>query len=173
MSKEKQAKTLQHWFSIDRILFGNKHPKNVLESEERFLEYESLKGAFLTNLFDIYLKTGYSPNTKFAKVNEMAQHAIYEADFCSKSAYELLENEDVKALILEEIEELKNSIGLNESEEIARTVLRKRHHAAAIDMLTIVAPLKEGCVTCISDWTGTVYVDAYKTLRDKLIEFAI
>ena len=169
MSKTVKTVILEHWFGIDRVLFGEKSPKSVLG--EKIEEYESTKAAFLSNLHEIYLKTGYTPTRKWKVVQEMADFAFTHADKCKAKAGQILEDKDVLGLIKLEVEQNKDSMGLTESAVMTRVVDR-RYKSTALDLMTVGDAIREGCAKCVNDYLGKILLDSHKIVRDKLIDMA-
>jgi hypothetical protein len=169
MNKQRQTAILENWFGIDKIIFGG-NSKNVLD-EETYTRYCTTKGAFLSNLFEIYSRVGYTPNKSYRNVNEMANNSIALATNAIQKAKQILQTEGVNKIIREEIRETSHLENLSES-EIARYVVTKRRNAVAIDALTMSSALSEN-KDAMNDWHSKVLVDAHKTLRDSLIEMGL
>lgn len=165
------AKTniLEHWFGIDRVLFGKDDPKKVL-SEEKFVQYTSTKSAFLSNLFELYVKLDYSNKRNYGSSKDMKSFAKHSASLAVLETKQLFENADVKSEIFKDIKELSKIEGLTES-EVAPVVVAKNYKSTAIDCLTIGKALEEACSMCINDWDGKIKLQAHRSLRDKLVEF--
>jgi len=168
MSKARKTSVLEHWFGIDKILFGT-NSKSVL-SNEAYDRYCTTKGAFLSNLHEIYLKIDYQPTTTYSNIQEMANASITVATKAMDKAKEILAASSIGEIVRTEIKEAGNLEGLSE-QEVARYVVLKRRNAVAIDAMTMGRALKEKAG--IDDWQGKVLVDAHKTLRDSLIDISL
>lgn len=170
MSKTRKTSILEHWFGIDKILFGE-NAKNSLSGED-YDRYCTTKGALLSNLHEIYKKMDYDPETTYQNVGEMAKASIATADTAMSKAKKIIQTESVSKIVKQEIQEAGNLEGLSE-QEVARYVVLKRRNAVAMDAMLMGAPsLSEG-KDSLEDWQGKVLVDAHKTLRDALIDFSI
>ena len=170
-TKGRKTYVLEHWFGVDRVLFGS-NPKSVL-SEEDFTRYCVTKGAFLTNLYEIYLKVGFAPKVKFKNAIQMEKASVKLAEQSILAANKIMRQENVGKLVKEEIQEAGNLENLEET-EVARYIVIKRRNAIAIDALTMGSAVKEGSSQINeADWQSKVILDAHKTLRDTLIDISL
>lgn len=158
---------LENWYGIDKLLFGDKDPKDILK-EEKYSEYLSTKSALLSNLFEIYLQIKYSPTRKFVDISEMQEYASHKSFIAKKNAKDLIESDEISDLIKKEIAGISKIEGLSES-EVVEHVVSKNYKAVAIDCLTLSEALENGCSKCINNWDGKIKLDAHKVLRDKLV----
>jgi putative cell wall-binding protein len=162
---------LEHWFGIDRVLFGG-DAKDYL-SEDSLNMYCASKGAFLTNLYEIYLKLGYDPDIKFKNTKEMSESSQVLAEQALESANKIMMKENVGTIVKKEIQEAGHLEGLEES-EIARYIIKKRRNAIAIDAMTVGSLIKENASKIDKDdWQSKVLLDAHKTIRDSLIDISL
>jgi len=170
MSKSMKSEVLKHWFGIDTILFDQKATDSL--SEEDASRYLTTKGSLLSNLFEIYKKIGFDPDTKFETVAAMVKESFELADVSKKRARELLESESVTKMVKEEIKDIGSVECLTER-QVARYVILKRRNAVAIDSMLLESALTEDQKKMLDDWQGKVLIDAHKTLRDNLIEISL
>jgi len=170
MSKSTKSEVLKHWFGIDSILLGGT-PKEKLQ-ESNFDKYLSTKGALLSNLYEMYQKIGYEPNSSYTTVKEMSDAAIELAIASKIRAKEILENASVGNIVRSEIKEMGDVEGLS-GEQVARYVILKRRNAIALDSMLLENALSDGGKKSLVDWKGKVLVDAHKTLRDDLIDISL
>lgn len=170
INKSRQAAVIEHWFGIDKLLFG-KNAKNVLKGED-YDNYLSSKGALLSNLYEIYMKLGYESPHRFRNQKELFLESVSLANKASKKAKKILMQEGVSKLLRKEIESIGRKEGLTE-QQVAKYIVTKRRHAVALDEMLLGRPLKEGDTSNLKDWKGKVLIDAHKVLRDSLIEIAL
>ncbi|MCK5018456.1 MAG: hypothetical protein KAS32_15460 [Candidatus Peribacteraceae bacterium] len=170
MANGTKTTVLKHWYGMDEVLFGQ--PAKEALSGEVYEQYLSTKGAFLSNLFEIYKKVGFAPTDEIFESVAKLEEAGIEAGKNSKSrAKSLLENGSVTKMVREEIKNLGSAEGLTES-QVAKYVVAKRRNAIAIDSMTMESVLSTKNKADIKDWQGKVLVDAHKTLRDSMLEIA-
>lgn len=171
MSKKgRQTFVLEHWFGVDSILFGG-NPKNALR-EDDYEQYCVTKGAFLTNLYEIYLKLGYNPNKKFKSSGRMLKDAVGLAENAVDYANKIMKNSSIGKMVKEEIREAGSFEGLDEK-AVARYIVMKRRNAVALDAMTMGKAVKESASLNKDDWQNKVLFDAHKTLRDTLIDISL
>ncbi len=161
---------LEHWFGIDKVLFG-KNADSVLKEEE-LDRYLTTKGAFISNLFEIYKKLGHQPSTQYQTVNEMVEYSATQAGEATTRANEILKNSSVSSIVRKEIREMGSTEDLDES-QVAHFVVLRRRNAVALDSMMLESALSPDNKKELSDWQGKVLVDAHKTLRDSLIDIAL
>jgi len=170
MSKSMKSEVLKHWFGIDAILFGQRAPDNL--SEDVLGQYLTTKGALLSNIFEIYKKISFDPETKFKNVAEMVKESHKLAESSKKRAKDLLVSESVTKLVKDEIKEIGSVEGLSER-QVARYVILRRRNAVAIDSMMLEMAVTDEQKKLLNDWRGKVLVDAHKSLRDNLIDISL
>lgn len=171
MNKSRKVATLEHWFGIDNILFG-KNAKEVITSTELYEKYLVNKGAFLSNLYEIYDKLNYQPKREYSDINEMVKTGYKNSADALKNAKTILESSNIRKIVKQEIKETSILEDLDES-DVARYVVRRRRNAVAIDAMVMEEALNDSNSKALTDWQGEILVNAHKTLRDYLIEISI
>jgi len=171
MDKNVKTEVLKHWFGIDAVLFG-KPAREAIEEQEDLNKFLTAKGAFLSNLFEIYKKVNFSSDIKFKNVAEMAVSANESAKKAKARAKDLLEKASVLKMVKEEIKEMGNVEDLEE-DLVARYVVMKRRNAVALDSMMFESVLSKENKKQLDDWKGKVLIDASKSLRDSLIDMAL
>lgn len=160
---------LEHWFGVDKILFGKSDPKKLL-GETEYIKYISTKSAFLSNLFEIYMKLEFNPGRTYGNVNEMKEFAKHSASLAMLETKQLFDSEEVMTEIKNDISDTAKIEGLTEA-EVSSHVIGKNYKTIALDCLTVGKALEEACTVCLNDWDGKIKLQAHKGLRDKLVEF--
>ena len=167
--KNIKAIVLEHWFGIDRILFGESFAKNVLEGDI-YHKYITSKGCLLSNLFELYNKINYDPELpEFKTVNDILESAVKRANIAKEATKALLEKADVAKVIRDEIKDYGDSQGLTEG-QVAKLVVSRKFKSAAIDSMLLEEAIKTSCKLCLTDWKAKVLLDAHKVMRDTLVE---
>jgi len=170
-NKGRKTVILESWFVIDQILFGR--PAKEVLSEDKMSQYLTSKGAFLSNLYEIYSRLGYSPDSDFDKISDMVESARLVATEATKKAKDYVQHVSVSKLVKEEIQKTSELEGLKE-EQVAKFVVLKRMNAVAMDSALLETIVKESKKQDqVSDWQGKVLIDAHKTLRDNLIDISM
>lgn len=169
MNKARKSEILKHWFGIDSILFDN--AKNKL-NEENYEQYISTKGAFLSNLFEIYNKLGYKPQSKCKSIKCLVENGKTSAIESKTRANSLMENKTVLNSVRKELQEMGTTEKLG-VQQVAKYVIQTRRNAIALDSMLLESILKEKGKGTLNNWKGKVLLDAHKTLRDSLIEISL
>ena len=170
-NKGRKTVILENWFTVDQILFGR--PAKEVLSEDKMNQYLTSKGAFLSNLYEIYSRLGYSPELDFDKISDMVESARNVAKEAMVKAKDYIQHASVSKLVKEEIQNTSKLEGLKE-EQVAKFVVLKRMNAVAIDSALLESVVSESPnKDQIADWQGKVLIDAHKTLRDNLIDITM
>lgn len=168
MSKNAQSAILSNWFGIDRVLFGENSPQDLMEASE-YESYISSKGALLSNLYEIYVRAGYNPSKKFENLQELALYGMKMGDKSRKLSKEMIMNESLSESVRNEMIQVSISEGVDVG-MVSTGIVDRKVKELALDNLLIAKSLKEGCSKCLDNWQGKVLVDAHRTLRNSLIE---
>ena len=171
MNKSRQSLVLSKWFSIDRILFGQHDPKNVL-GEDAFKGYITAKGAFLSGLHEIYKKLKYEPNQSFKNLTEMETFGAVQASAAKKRAKKIITTESVANTVRTEVKSAKIVEGAT-SEQMSSYLIDRKIKSIALDVVMLEqAMATTGHKNALKDFSGKVMLDAYKTFRDALVKYA-
>lgn len=169
-NKSTQSLVLSKWFSIDSALFGKVDPKSVL-SESDYCGYITAKGALLSCLYEIYVKTGYKPNVSFRTLSEMKSHGVKFGNKCNSRAKKLITEAYVAKQVRNEIKNTKLSEGFT-SKDLAAQLIDQKIKNITLDVVMLEDALNAtGNKHKLREWGGKVLLDAYKTLRDALIKY--
>jgi hypothetical protein len=134
--------------------------------------YLTTKGAFLSNLFEIYRKIGYKPNKEYSNVSEMITLAENTAKASKARANEILRSSSVSKIVRREIKEMGATESLSDA-QVAQYVVKKRRNAVALDSMMLEAALSPRSKKVLKDWEGKVLLDAHKILRDSLLDISV
>jgi len=172
MNESLKREVVKKWFGIDRVLFGDKDPKDVLSAEDRS-KYLTTKGSLLANLAEMYhIMDFQTESVNYKSEREFFDACVTEADEAIKRSKTLLTNESVLKMVREEVKEVGELEQLTE-EQVARYVVLKRKHATAIDSMLHEKFITKENRKKLSDWKGKVIVEAYKHLRNALIDLSM
>lgn len=169
MANSMKKIVLQHWFGVDKLLFDNNVKSSL--SKELLEDYLTTKGAFLANLFEIYVKIGADTRKGFGSLANIVTESEVVAKSAKKRASTLLESSSVIGFVKDEIKEIGNIEGLSES-QVARYVVMKRRNSIAIDSMVLESYLSRSAKKKLEDWKGSVLLDAHKTLRNSMIDLS-
>lgn len=178
MLKESKVRVLENFYAIDYTLFG----KSVSEAKVccPFFkeEYMSTKGALVSALIEMYKLIEHQPKNigKVISETELISMAKKTAKVARENAKLTLSSdegrESVKKSIRESLASSKNKKIKLEAE--VQRELRKKAFSLALDSMLVNRVLKESkSVKKLNEWEGKVLKEAYKTLRDALVESAL
>jgi putative cell wall-binding protein len=171
VSKRQQSPIIKHWFSVDRILFGDKKPEVVLEKEQ-YRDYLTTKGALLSNLYEIYKKVDYNSQEKYNSLQELYNASIEKAEKNINTAKRIIKEESVSQIVKKEIQEVGLREGYKET-EIARYVVLKRLNSIALDSLFFEGVITKSKSKNLNDIIGKTLVESHKNLRETLVELSV
>lgn len=176
LSKETKVRVLENFYAIDYILFG-KHAKKVKMTKEDRESYYAVKGAILSTLIEMYKLVGHSPKSLKEKVDltKLVKSARSSAKVARENCQKLVVTEkgrsDVKKAVEESVKTAKGTIDI---EKIVQGEIRKKAFGLALDNLLIARTIQESKkYKNMNEWEGKIIEDAYKILRDNLVDTAV
>jgi len=177
LSKESKIRILENFYAVDYVLFGK--PASKLKEvccEGLIDEYTSIKGALLSVLIELYKLVGHQPEAVAESINTkvLTKMARESAKVARENSQNLVTSSkgraDIKAELRETIEEQKNV----DIEQLVKTKIREKAYRLAVDNLLIAKTISESAeYKKMNEWEGRIIEDAYKILRDSLVEQAI
>jgi len=183
LSKETKIRVLENFYAIDYILFG-KPLKNIelAESKECDVcnqalidEYVTAKGALLSTVLEMYRLVEHTPTPIEEKITtkDLSKLATESAKTSRKNAVTLVKEErarnDIKESLISAITESDNV----NVEETVKAKIREKAYSLAIDNLLVARTINESKnFKELDSWTGRIIEDAYKVLRDSVVEAA-
>ena len=165
MSKNLETQILEFWYGVDRIFFGKKEAKNVLESD-KFKEYITTKAGMLSNVFEVCLRTNYEPEREMTTVNEIKAWSIKDVVAAKNAAKSIISESEFLEEVKSEIKEVLVTEGEDiDKEQISEYVLNKRFTTVALDCLMLEDVFENGCSACLDEWVTKVTLDSYRTIE--------
>jgi len=176
LNKESKIRVLENFYALDYALFGKPVKEMTTCCPELVEEYVSGKGALLSVMIEIYKLVDHSPDHLEEKIGteELKERAKRSASIAREMSGKLVSSSkgraDVKLAIRNELKEgLETDI-----EQLAQTKIREKAFSLSVDNLLIAKTISESKnYTNLNDWEGEIVEDAYKILRDSLVESAI
>jgi len=178
LKKESKIRVMENFYSLDYVFFGKPVSKVKTCCPVFIEEYLSLKGALMSLMIEIYQLVRHSPPVISENINT---HDLFEM---SKSSARIARDNSKKLVISAKgREEVKTD--LNESlskikskkvniEKLVQDKIRSKSFSLAVDNLLIGRTLQESKkYEKLNTWNGRIIEDAYKILRDNLVESAI
>ena len=178
LTKESKYRILENFYGLDYALFGK--PVNEVKVCCPFFteEYTSAKGALLSALIEIYEITKHSPKV----INEQLSGEVLKkmakrsAKIARENSEKLVTSKagrnDIKKSLRESISHTKDKkVNI---EKAVQEHIRRKAYSLAVDHLLLGRTINETKNFEVLDtWKGKVIGEAYKTLRDNLVEHAM
>jgi hypothetical protein len=176
LQKESKIRVLENFYALDSVFFGKPVQKIKSCCEALIEDYMTVKGAFMSLMIEMYGIIDHQPDTISEKIDTKSLRLLAKesAKIARHNAQKLVETDqgraDVKASLKEALEENSD---LNVEDEV-REAIRKKAFGLAIDNLLIGRSFSESkSIEKLNEWDGQIVEDAYKVLRDNLVESAL
>ena len=178
LRKESKVRILENFYALDFVFFG-KPLKEVSVCCPGFIaEYVSIKGALLSTLVEMYKLIDHKPAAISQKVGgrmlrENSKKAAIAARDNSKKLVKSTKGlRDVKTSVQEAIS--KNKKKKLDVDKLTESKIKEKAFSLAVDNLLVARALRESKqVAKLNEWDGKIIEDAYKVLRESLVESAI
>lgn len=176
LTKESKIRLLENFYATDYVLFG----RRLKEVDESCLacaeEYMSIKGALTSVMIEMFNLVSHKPEVIEEHVNSKVLHVMARksAQVARDNSRSIIESakarKDIKSEIRETIE-----LGEGSSiEEVTKKKIQEKAYKLALDNLLIARMVSESAdYQKLNTWSGKIIEDAYKILRDSLVESAI
>jgi len=179
ITKETKLRVLENFYAIDYIMFGKSATQMESCCPAVLEDYMNTKGALLSVMVEMYKSIKHNPPTLQEKVDlvKLRNQAIMSAKIARENAEKLVRTpegaSDVKSRLQEAV--AKDPDG-SYVEDVVESLIREKGFSLAVDNLLIARTLAE-CnnvqLEAFDSWEGKILEDAYKMLRDGLVESAV
>lgn len=176
LQKETKIRVLENFYGLDYVFFGKpvQKMKNCCESLTE--DYMSVKGAFMSLMIEMYALIDHQPKLIAEKLNTKSLKLLAKesAKIARQNAKKLVETPQGRADIKQHLKEaLEENSDLNINDEV-KDAIRKKAFGLAIDNMLLNRSFMESkSVKKLNEWDGQIVEDAYKVLRDNLVESAL
>jgi hypothetical protein len=179
-NKESKMKILENFYGIDRIIFGRPVTEITTCCPVLVDEFVTTKGALLSVLMDMYNVVEYSPKPLKEKLSykKLVENAEKSAVLAKERCKQIIVTEKGKSFIKKEVKRFltesvdKDSTAQNINEVVDNTI-RKALVSISLDNLLVANTILESkSYQSLNSWEGRILEDAYKTLKNDLIEIA-
>ncbi len=176
LQKESKIRVLENFYGLDYVFFGKSVNKMQGCCKSLTEDYISVKGAFMSLMIEMYELIEHQPKVIEEKINKVGlkKLALESAKVARQNAKALVETEQGRADIKQHLKEaLEENSDLNVDDEV-RTAIRNKAFGLAVDNLLLNRSFSESTeVDKLNEWDGQILEDAYKVLRDNLVESAL
>lgn len=176
LQKTSKIRILENFYGLDYVFFGKPIQKMQSCCASLTEDYMSVKGAFMSLMIEMYDLIDHQPKVIEEKLNTKALKTLAResARIARENARRLVETPQGRADIKQHLKEaLEENHDLNINDEV-KEAIRKKAFGLAIDtMLLRRSFLEAKNVKKLNEWDGQIVEDAYKVLRDNLVESAL
>ena len=176
LSKEAKIRIMESYLGFDYLLFGK--PVTEVDTCCIFVieDFIQTKGALLSTMIEMFRHVKPEFESIKGKVDETAlkESASFWAKNMRRETIKVLATqkirEDIKKCVKEDVLHEKAS----DVEEFVNKRIKERAFSIAIDNYLIAKMLNENIdIKKMNDWQGRVIEDAYKVVRESLVESAL
>jgi len=176
LQKESKIRVLENFYGLDYVFFGKPVHKMQGCCESLVEDYMTIKGAFMSLMIEMYEMIDHQPNPLTEKITkkDLRRLARESAKVARENAKRLVESPQGRANVKLALKEsLEENSDLNIEDEVIETI-RKTAFGLSVDNLLIGRSLGESkSVAKLNEWDGQIVEDAYKVLRDNMVESAL
>ncbi len=177
LSKESKIRVLENFYGLDYVLFGKPVQKVEACCPELASEYVKVKGALLSVFIEMLKLVEHNPIDVLEEaidsshLRAMARESAVVARAVSE---ELIVTDKGRADIKSSLQEELNDDPSLDVDSLVKVKIREKAFSLAVDNLLVARTLEESDnVTALDEWEGRIVEEAYKVLRDSLVECAI
>ena len=177
LKKESKIRILENFYSLDYTLFGKPVTKMDLCCPSFIEEYMSVKGALMSLVIEMYQLMKHSPRVINEKVDTSAllknakKSAVVARENCQKLVTSSKGRKEVKENLRESLSKSGKNVDI---EQLVHEKIRSKSFSLAVDNLLIGRAITESKkFDKLNTWNGRILEDAYKILRDNLVECAM
>lgn len=173
LQKESKIRILENFHSLDYIFFGKSVKKMDSCCPTLVEDYISIKGALMSLMVEMLRMIDHSPPSLDGKVTKesLRKAARENAKIARENAESLVVSAkgraDIKAALREAIKEDED---LSVEEEVKDQIRQKAYSLAVDNVLVARAVVESKEHEKLNDWEGQIIEDAYKVLRDNLVD---
>jgi hypothetical protein len=177
LKKESKIRVLESFYSLDYTLFGKPITEMDVCCPVFVEEYLSVKGALLSLVVEMYKLVKHSPAVVTEKIDTKTllknarKSAIVARENCQKLVTSKKGRENVKKDLRESLSKTDEKVDV---EKLVQEKIRSKAFSLAVDNLLIGRAITESKkYDKLNTWNGRIVEDAYKILRDNLVECAM
>lgn len=176
LQKESKIRILENFYGLDYVFFGKPVSKMTSCCEALIEEYITVKGALMSLMVEMYKLVDHKPEAITEKINakDLRKTSLENAKIARENAQRLVHSEKGRADIKAELSQvISEDSDINIEEEVKERI-RQKAFSLAIDNLLVARTFGESeSVEKMNEWEGQIVEDAYKTLRNNLVESAL
>jgi hypothetical protein len=177
LKKESKIRILEDFYSLDYTLFGKPVTEIDVCCPSFIDEFLSVKGALMSVVIEMYQLIKHSPNVVTEKIDTATlmknarKSAVVARENCQKLVTSSKGRKEVKETLRESLSKTNKDVDI---EQLVHEKIRTKAFSLAVDNLLIGRAITESKkFDKLNTWNGRILEDAYKILRDNLVESAM
>ncbi|MFW6242537.1 MAG: hypothetical protein ACOC2W_00090 [bacterium] len=178
LTKETKLRVLENFYALDYIFFGKPLTENKVCCPLVAEEYLTTKGALMSVFVEMVRELDHNPKPikegKKVDSKVIVENAKKSAKHARENSVKILSSNKGREYIKESLkQELSDVKDVNVNDEAKRKI-QESAYKFSIDNLLIARTLQESkSPNKLAEWDGQLIEDAYKLLRDSLVESAM
>lgn len=176
LTPESKIRVLENFHSIDYVIFGKPVNKFKKNHSDLVNEFTNTKGALLSIVIEMYKLIDHAPKVINEKINtsSLISRAKKSAVIAREHCQQLVSTDKSRNEIKNELRESLINDPDSDITELVSEQIRKKSFSLAVDNLLVARTLNESLdFKKLVTWEGKIIEDAYKILRNSLIENAL
>ena len=170
---ESKTRILENFYAIDYVLFGKPLKKMNFKCEDLVKEYVSVKAALLSTMIEMLSLVDHQPKkiTEQIDSKDVSKMAKQSAKIARENCQKLVKCDKARDSIKADLREsLAKDPNVN-IDEFVQNKIREKAFSLAIDNLLVARTITESKnYKALNEWEGKIVEDAYKVLREQLVE---
>ena len=176
MKNSCKLRIVENFVSIDYICFGDLLKNLHTGSNRDIREYMELKGSLCSILSEFYNLVDFDPGMPENKIdaNALYENAKANSIIARGNSKTIMESENGKKQLQLQVGKNIEEFSESDTKDIVDFTIHEKAMQIALDNLLIARMLNENeIVPKMQTFEGVILEDAYKTLRDSIVEKAI
>ena len=176
LSKESKMRVMENFYSLDHVFFGK--PVTKVESCCPALveDYLASKGALMSVMIEMFNLIEHTPQVIDEKIEtvDIIKQSKDNAKIARENSEKLVQSKMGKADVTDTVSGILKEHKVEDVDGLVLDTIREKAFNLAVDNLLIARTLQESNnVEALDDFEGKILEDAYKTLREDIVESAI
>lgn len=168
MNRTMKRAIIESWYLVDYSLYKTTPKKELKERD--YMAYLTSKGAFMSNLFEMYNLLKFQPKDRvYNNFKEMIDYIEDTISISKDEVKSLMEDSRSIESLKGEINEIGKVQGLTET-SLGSYVVSKRQKALILDSVLLKTAVQMANKELIENWKFKVLYDSHKLFRDALID---
>lgn len=177
LAKESKIRVLENFYGLDYLFFGK--PTDKVKGgccPALMEEYVTAKGALLSIMIEMFKLVNHKPQSLTEKMDsaKIRESARESAKIARENCEKLVSSIKGRKAVKEEISKIIEEHQVKDVDNLVKETIRSKAFNLAVDNLLVARTITESeDYKNLNEWEGKLLEEAYKTLREDLVETAI